>query len=64
MARMTKAQKAIENAVDAAYRKLGTGIQVDVFDIGKILDAGRKAGEAGQDIEAAVKAALEQYRKN
>lgn len=62
--RKTKAEKAIENAVDAAYKKHGNGVQVNIYDIGKILDAGRDAGAAGNDIDEAVKNAIAQYRQN
>ena len=62
--RKTKAEKAIEKAVDDAYKKHGSGVQVDMFDIGKILDAGYAAGAAGNNIEEAVKEALAKYRKN
>lgn len=64
MPRMSKADKKIEKDVEAAYRKLGSGVQISVFDLGKILDAGRDAAKAGQDIEEAIKAGIAKYRQN
>lgn len=56
--------KAIENQVDAAFRVHGQCVQINVMDVGKVLEAGRAAGRAGGDIDGAVKAAVEQYRQN
>lgn len=62
--RMSKEQKQVEAAVKDAYRRLGNGVQVNVFDLGKVLDAGRAAGLVHGDIDAAIAAALQQYRTN
>lgn len=62
MARKTKEDKRIEAAVDAAFTRHSSNVQFDVFNVGKVLDAGRTAGKNGQDIEAAVIAAIQQYK--
>jgi hypothetical protein len=62
MARQTKEDKRIEKAVDEAFKKNSSGIQFNVMDLGKISEAGIKAGKEGKDIEAAVKEAIEKYR--
>lgn len=59
--RMTKAEKLIEAAVDAAFKKFGSNRQFNIFDLAKIRNAGNAAAKAGQDIEAAVSAACDQY---
>lgn len=64
MARKTKGKNRIETEVHAAYKKHGNGGQVDIMDLGKILQAGTDAGKQGQGIEAAVLAAIQHYRKN
>lgn len=64
MARLTKAEKQVENAVDAAFKKHGSNVQFNIFDLSKISDAGRNAAKTGGDIEAAVIAAIAQYRQN
>jgi len=62
--RKTKQEKAAEKASDDAFRKLGNCISFDVFDLSKIHAAGVDAFLAGQDVEAAVQAAITQYRKD
>ncbi len=74
MARKTKIEKQIEEAVDAAFRKHGQGVQIDVMDIPKILAAGRAEyqhfivgsthEEALKHIDLAVLRAVTALRKN
>ncbi len=61
MARRTKKQIETDKAVDAAVQTHIQGRQFSVFDLGKISDAGHNAANNGEDIDAAVKAAAEQY---
>lgn len=63
MARMSKEDKRIEQECNSAFAKHSAHNVIDAFDIGKVLDAGRAAGKAGQNIEEAIKAAFAQYRK-
>lgn len=60
--RKTRAEKAIEDRVKAAYEIHGNRVQVPMLDLGKIHQAGMEAGRAGEDIDAAVKAAIARYR--
>jgi hypothetical protein len=64
MARLTKEEKRIEKETDAAFKSHGSNVQFDIFDLGKIHQAGVNAGRLGQNIEEAVKAAIQTYRKN
>lgn len=57
----SKADKAIDALVEAAYGRHGNGVQINIMDLGNIMDAGREAARSGQDIDEAVKAAIEQY---
>lgn len=59
MAKMTK--KAAERLSDAAFRKHGVH-KYNIMDLGKIMEAGRDAALAGQDVDQAVIAACEKYR--
>ena len=59
--RMTKEEKRIEVAVEAAFRKVGSNRQFKIFDLAKISNAGNVAAKAGQDIEAAVAKACDQF---
>ena len=63
MARMTKQEKIIEKAAEAAFHKVGSNRQFSIFDLSKIQAAGVEAGKAGKDIEAAVSAACDIYEK-
>ena len=54
MARMTKEEKRIEREVNAAFSKVAQGREINVMDIGKVMQAGEDAGKAGKDIHTAV----------
>ena len=65
---MTKAQeKKLDNRVAKAYYRTCSGVQISVFDIGKVFKAGRDALLAGADeagLEAAVVDIVASIRKN
>jgi len=63
MARRTKEQKRIDDAVEAACNRHAVGRSFNIFDLGKISKAGHDAAKAGQDIDAAVLAAAKQYNQ-
>ena len=64
MARQTKAEKLIDTVVEAAYGRNCSGVQFDIFDVGKVMDAGRAAARAGTSVDDAMIAAVAKYRKN
>ena len=64
MARMSKADRAIEDRVNAAFSKHANCVQFNIMDLGKVTDAGRDALRAGNDLDAAMIAAVAQYRQN
>jgi hypothetical protein len=57
-------KKQIDKLIEAAYYRQGAGVEIDIFDIAKIFAAGRAALAAGGDLDAAIKVAIETYRKN
>lgn len=62
--RMTKAEKANEAKVAAAFKKVGSNRQFNIFDLSKIHNAGNdvaKRGGSQDEIDAAVSAACDQY---
>jgi len=64
---MKKAQKLIKAQVAGLYKKLGNCVQVNIMDLGKILDAAENilvAGGAIEDAEVAMAAAIAKYRVN
>lgn len=63
--------KKLDDAISKAYYRNGNGVQVNIMDIGKIYDAGKKAYEAADTVEAAdaaleeaMKAAIAKFRQN
>jgi hypothetical protein len=64
MARMTKEEKWVENQVQAAYSKHFNRVQVNMMDLGKIMDIGKAALKEGRDLDEAMIAAVAQYRQN
>lgn len=64
MARMSKAERAAEALVEAAFKKHFYRVPVNMMDIGKIMDIGRNALKTGQDLDAAMIAAVPQFRQN
>lgn len=59
--RMTKEEKRIEAAVHAAFKKVGSGREFNIFDLAKITAAGKDAAKTGHDIEDAVRSACDLY---
>jgi hypothetical protein len=64
MARMTKAEKALETAFTAAFKVHGNCVEFNVFDLGKIHNESLDAARNGGSMEEAVKAAVAKYRQN
>ena len=56
---MTK--KQLESAVESAFKRFGQNRQFNIMDLGTIHRAGMDAGQAGESIEDAIKAAVDQY---
>ena len=64
MPRMTKEEKRIDLETSQAFKTHGNCIEFDIFDLSKIHNAGIEAGRRGENIEEAVKAAIQLYRKD
>ncbi len=64
MARKTKEEKRIESEVDAAFKKHSHGVQIPMMEINTILNAGRKAGKEGKNIDEAIQASINIHRAN
>ena len=56
--------KKLDAEINRLFKIHGDRIQFDIFDLGKIANAGKQAAETGGDIEQAIKDAVAQYRKN
>jgi hypothetical protein len=64
MARQSRADKAIDEQVQAAYSRHFDRVPVNMMDLPKIMKVGRQALTASppQDIDAAMSAAVTQFR--
>jgi hypothetical protein len=63
MARQTKQDKQIDQAVEAAFYRHGNHVQFNIMDLSKIHRAGVEAVKAGQDLDTAMLAAVAKYRQ-
>lgn len=57
-------KKALEREIEKVFNRVGHGVQIGIMDLGSIFKAGEKAYAAGEDMERAIKAAIEKVRKN
>ena len=55
---------AIEKQVEALFYEVGSGVQINIFNLSKISNAGINAYLAGGDVKQAVTAAVAQYRES
>ena len=44
----------IDAKVEQAFRKNCSGVQISIWDMGKVIDAGRKAIAEGKDLDSAI----------
>lgn len=59
---MTKRRdRKLDAHIQDCYKRHAAGRTINVLDIGKVFAAGEQAHAAGGDVEAAIKAAVEQY---
>ena len=62
MEKRTKAeQKKLDVQIEQLYYRHSQGKSIDVMDIGNVFNDCRDAHDRGEDIETAVKAAIEKY---
>jgi hypothetical protein len=64
MARMTKEEKALEKAHDAAFSKNCSNVQFDIMDLGKMHKEWNSLVGAGKSHDDAMIEVRQKYRKN
>jgi len=64
MARMTKEEKALEKAHDAAFTRLCSGVEFDILDLNKMHKEWNGLVKAGKTHDEAMIEVRDKYRKN
>lgn len=64
MKKQTKAEKQADKLIEATFRRVANGVQINIMDIGKIFAAGRTALAEGKDLDTAILAIVAQLRVN
>lgn len=54
----------LDREIEQAWRRLASGVQVDIMRIGDIFEDVRKSIAGGAVLDAAVKMAIAKYREN
>jgi hypothetical protein len=62
--RKTKAEKALDNEIDALYREHCCNIQIDIMAIPSIFAEARKARAEGRDMKDAIVSFVNSIRRN
>jgi hypothetical protein len=63
-ARRTKAEKALDDAYDNAFKTRANGVQFNMMDLGNVRRETMDGMKAGKSMEEAIDAAIAKYRKN
>ena len=63
MKRQTKEEKALDREIDIIYRTNCCNIAIDIFDIPKIFEVGRKARAEGKDLKEAIVSFVDTIKK-
>ena len=59
-----RAAKKIDEQINRAYVTKCSGVQIDIMDISKVFDVGRKALSEGRDLDTAIVEFVQTIRKN
>lgn len=62
--RKTKQERDRDKLISDSFRIFGNRVEINIFDIPRIFQAGRHALENGLDLDAAIKSAVTKYRQN
>lgn len=62
--RKTKAEKALDNQIDALYREHCCNIQINIMDVPRVFEHARKAHAEGKDLKEAIVSFVNSIRKN
>lgn len=62
--RKTKAEKALDNQIDALYREHCCNIQISILDIPRVFAHAKQAHAEGKDLKEAIVSFVNSIRKN
>ena len=60
----TKAQRKLQDELDAAFKQHGSNIQFNMLDIGKMFNFAKEEMLGGKSAEEAMEEAIAKYRQN
>ena len=60
--RIQRADKSLDKQIEAIFYAYAAGVQVSILDISKIFEAGRKAAREDDNVEVAVRRAIDQFK--
>lgn len=60
----TKAERALDKSIEAAWYRLADGVQVSILDIPRIFRDVKLEIAGGAELDAAVAAVRDRFRKN
>jgi hypothetical protein len=60
----SKAEKVLDKEIERLYYENCSGVQINIFDISKVFEAGRKAYAEGKDMKDAIISCVQAIRKN
>ncbi len=64
MAKQTREEKARDKLISDSYRIFGHGVQINIFDIPRIFQAGYYALDNDLDLDTAIQNAIAKLRQN
>lgn len=59
-----KELKALDAKIESLYKEVAPGAVLDIFDIPKVFETGRKANEEGRDLRSALLDFINKVRKD
>jgi len=62
--RQSKAEKEVDKLIERTYYRYGSGVQINIMDIGKIFNEARIEMLTGKPIEEVIQNLIAKYRQN
>lgn len=59
-----KELKALDAKIETVFAKVSKNVLLDIFDVAKVFEVGRKANDEGRDMKAAIIDFIQKVRKD